>query len=482
MAARRAKVAALLARGIPPYRGGFRPTHSSAAIREQFSELEGAPVAVAGRLRALRLHGGATFADLQDAHGRIQLLARLDRLGAEAYGRFTSLDLGDIVGVAGRAVKTRRGEPTVEVEGFTLLTKALRPLPEKWHGLKDVERRYRMRYVDLIVNPEVREVFAARSRVIAALRQTLTERGYVEVETPMLHPIPGGAAARPFSTHYNALDTDFFLRIAPELYLKRLLVGGMERVFEIGKNFRNEGLSRTHNPEYTALEVYEAYGDWHSMMELTEALVVAAARAARGTTCIQAGGRTIDLAPPWPRLPMLAALREYAGVEVEGRTAAELAALARKRGVEVPPGAGWGKVVYALFEHLVERELVGPVFITGYPVEVSPLAERDPEDPRLTQRFEPFVNGWEIANGFTELHDPAEQRERFLQQAAERAAGDDEAHRLDEDFLRALEFGMPPAGGLGIGVDRLVMLLTDSPSIRDVILFPSLRPEEGPEG
>ncbi len=479
IAARMDKRRRLLANGPPPYGGRFERTHTAGEILDRFPELEGSSVRIAGRLRSIRRQGKVTFADLQDGGRRIQLFCRVNTMGEAAYGLLDDLDIGDIVGVAGQVMRTRTGQESVEVTGIELLTKSLRPLPEKWHGLKDVELRYRQRYVDLIVNPGVRDVFVARSKAVAAIRRFLTERGFLEVETPMLNPIPGGANARPFITHHNALDMDLYMRIAPELYLKRLLVGGFDKVFEIGKNFRNEGISTKHNPEYTAVEVYEAYADARDMMRLTEELFAYVAAEVTGGTVITFQGTRIDLTPPWPRLSMTEAVARYTGVDFDAIATDEQArAAARSKGVEVDKQATRGKVLAEMFEELVEPHLIQPVFIVDYPVEVSPLAKRKDDDPGLTDRFEPYINGWEVANGFSELNDPVDQRERFLRQLEQRAAGDEEAHMMDEDFLRALEVGMPPAGGLGIGVDRLVMLLTDSPSIRDVILFPHMRPRD----
>lgn len=470
------KLQALRAGGQDPYSNTFQPSHHAEEILANFETLEGQRVAVAGRIMLLRTQGKVSFADLQDASGRIQLFVRVNTLGEEAYEQFKRLDLGDIIGVHGAVMKTKRGEVSVEVDEFVLLSKALRPLPEKWHGLKDVEMRYRRRYLDLITNPASKRVFEVRSQVIQAMRTYLNKERYIEVETPMLHPIAGGAAARPFKTYHNTLEMELYLRIAPELYLKRLLVGGFERVYEIGKNFRNEGISTRHNPEFTALEAYEAYGDYESMMRLTEDLVAYVANEVVGDTRIQFQGIEIDLTPPWPRLPMLDAIEKYAGVALHDVTNDEQArTLAKQAGVEVDEDATYADAITALLEERVEPKLIQPVFITHHPVEISPLAKKSPEDPRFTDRFEPYINGWEIGNGFSELNDPLDQRARFEAQMAMRAAGDDEAHMMDEDFLLALEYGMPPAGGLGIGIDRLVMLLTDSPSIRDVLLFPHMR-------
>lgn len=473
---RRRKLEQLTASGRYPYGAIVSPSHWAGDIVDRFEEYEGATAVLSGRLRALRVHGKATFADLQDATGRIQLFVSLGVVGEAEYERFGDLDLGDIIGVTGEVFKTRRGEISIRVDSFELLSKSLRPLPEKWHGLKDVEQRYRRRYLDLIVNPETRDVFKTRSRIIAEMRAGLERRGYIEVETPMLHPIPGGATAKPFETYHNALDMDLYLRIAPELYLKRLLVGGFDRVFEIGKNFRNEGISTRHNPEFTALEAYQAYADYRDMMALTEALIVETAERVLGRLTITYQGKEIDLSPPWRRLSMLDAIVEFAGIDFRDVPEEEIVRRARAAGVRLPDKVGAGKAIQETFEQLVEDQLVQPVFIIDHPVAVSPLAKRRADNPALTERFEPYINGWEIANGFSELNDPIDQRARFEEQARAREAGDDEAHHMDEDFLEALEFAMPPAGGLGIGIDRLTMLLTDSASIRDVILFPHMRP------
>lgn len=479
MLVRRQKLEDLYKQGIEPFGGRFPQTHFASQIKREFDELENQPVSIAGRIMAKREHGKASFADIADSSGRIQVYVKYDAVGEEAYNLFKKLDIGDIIGVAGRVFRTRRGEITVEVDSFRLLCKSLRPLPEKWHGLRDVEQRYRQRYLDLIVNPEVRQVFIIRSRVIKAMRRYLDEHGFLEVETPTMNTIPGGAAARPFITHHNALDIDLYLRIALELHLKRLLVGGLERVYEIGRIFRNEGISTKHNPEFTMMECYQAYADYEDMMRLTENMVAYIAQEALGTTAVTYQGTVINLDPPWPRLTMLEAIKQYTGVDFGVlRESADARAAAQNLGVEIHPSWTWGKIVNEVFEEKVEPHLVQPVFIKDYPLEISPLAKKKAEDPRLTYRFEAFIAARETANAFSELNDPLDQRERFLAQERERLAGDDEAHRLDEDFLQALEYGMPPAGGLGIGVDRLVMILTDSPSIRDVILFPTLRPRE----
>jgi lysyl-tRNA synthetase class 2 len=410
-------------------------------------------VALAGRMMVKRLHGGSAFADLQDGAGRIQLFAGRDILGPKDFELFAGLDPGDVIGVKGHMFRTRRGEPTVEVQSVQLLTKALRPLPEKWHGLKDIEIRYRQRYVDLIANPEVREVFRARTKIITGLRRLLDERGFIEVETPVLQEVPGGGHARPFLTHHNSLDRDLYLRIALELHLKRLLVGGFERVYEVGRVFRNEGLSPRHNPEFTMLECYEAYADYDDVMQLVEDLIVASATSAGCPLATSYQGEAVDLTPPYRRERMADLVLEHTGRKAVGHELNDL------------------------FEEHVQAKLRQPTFVIDYPIEISPLARPREDDPRFVERFELVVLGREYANAFTELTDPVDQRERFEGQAAKRAAGDVEAHPMDEDFLRAVEYGLPPCGGLGVGIDRLVMLLTDQPSIRDVILFPVMKPE-----
>ncbi len=479
MAIRRDKLQALIDQGIDPYGEKFVRTHTAGEILSDFDSLEGQKAVLAGRIMSMRVHGKASFADLMDPSGRIQLYFRVNTLGEDKYALLEKMDIGDIVGISGKVFKTRRGEISVEVQDMKYLSKSLRPLPEKWHGLKDVDLRYRQRYVDLIVNPEVRRVFEVRSRIIQSLRNILTEKGYMEVETPMLNVIAGGANARPFETHHNALDMDIFLRIAPELYLKRLLVGGFEKVFELGKNFRNEGISTKHNPEYTSCEIYKAYGDANDMMELTEEVFAHIAREVAGSTTIVFQGQEIDLTPPWPRKPMLEAIEEYSGVDLTGLTDAQARQAAKEKGLAMDPHAGFAQVVEEFFDAFVEPKLIQPIFITDHPVEVSPLAKRKKDNHRLTDRFEPFIVTWEVANGFTELNDPIDQEQRFRQQVEQRELGDDEAHMMDEDYIRALEYGMPPAGGLGFGIDRMVMLFTDSPSIRDVLLFPHMRPRPG---
>ena len=451
---RLAKVERLRAAGIDPYSRGFKPTHSSESAKALLGDAERTePVLLAGRLMVKRLQGGLVFADLRDGHGRIQLMATREILGDEEFARFADLDVGDIIGVKGPIFRTKRGEITAEVHSFQLLTKSLRPLPEKWHGLKDVEIRYRQRYVDLIANPEVREVFRARSKIITAMRGLLDERGFIDVETPVLQEIPGGGHARPFLTHHNALNRDLYLRIALELHLKRLLVGGFERVYEVGRVFRNEGLSPRHNPEFTLLESYQAYADYEDVMQLVEDLVVVAAKAADRPLETAYQGESVNLTPPFRRERMADLVLEHTGRHAVGEELNEL------------------------FEEHVEPRLRQPTFVIDYPVEISPLARPRDDDPRFVERFELIILGREYANAFTELTDPIDQRARFEAQAALRAAGNVEAHPMDEDFLRAVEYGLPPTGGLGMGIDRLVMLLTDQPSIRDVILFPVMKPE-----
>jgi len=451
---RREKLERLRASGIDPYSRGFRPTQTSQSARELLGEGERTgQVALAGRLMVKRVQGGLVFADLQDGHGRIQLMATRELLGDEEFGRFADLDAGDIVGATGPVFRTRRGEVTLEVQSFQLLTKSLRPLPEKWHGLKDVEIRYRQRYVDLIANPQVRDVFRARTRIITSIRGLLDERGFLDVDTPVLQEVPGGGHARPFVTHHNSLDRDLYLRIALELHLKRLLVGGFERVYEIGRVFRNEGLSPRHNPEFTLLECYQAFADYDDVMKLVEDLMVASAMAAGRPLETSYQGEAVNLTPPFRRERMADLVLEHTGRHAVGHELNDL------------------------FEEHVEPRLRQPTFVIDYPVEISPLARPREDDPRFVERFELIILGREYANAFTELTDPVDQRERFETQAARRAAGDVEAHPMDEDFLRAVEYGLPPCGGLGVGIDRLVMLLTDQPSVRDVILFPVMKAE-----
>ena len=441
--------------------------------------MEGKTVSVAGRLMSKRGMGKAMFCDLQDGQGRIQLYVRIDELGEEAFARFKKVDIGDIVGVEGEAFRTKRGEISVKAAAVTLLSKSLLPLPEKYHGLTDKETRYRQRYVDLIVNPEVREAFVIRSKFIRHVRAFLDGRGYMEVETPVLNTISGGATARPFITHHNTLDIDMYMRIATELPLKRLIVGGMERVYEIGRIFRNEGMDPKHNPEFTTVEAYESYADFNDMMDLFEGLLSSAARDILGTYEIEWQGEKIDLTPGWRRLTMHEAVKEYCGIDFMAIDSdAEAVAAAKSIGVEIPETKEqtWGNALYECFDQRVEEKLIQPTFISMHPVDVSPLAKRSPKDPRLTERFECFVCHSEMCNAFSELNDPIDQRGRFQKEVEARAKGDDEAGMMDEDFLTALEYGMPPTGGIGIGIDRCVRMLTNSDSIRDVLLFPTMRP------
>jgi len=484
---RRKKLQALRERGIDPYPNDFRPDHTTAEVHARLSALgeaelaRAAPLSIAGRVMALRDFGKAGFLQVQDRAGRLQVHARRDRLGDEGFEVYHLLDLGDVIGVAGRPFRTRTGELTLEAGELRLLAKALRPLPEKWHGLQDVETRYRQRYLDLIVNPDARRIFEVRARAVRYLRDFLVARGYLEVETPMMQPIAGGAAARPFVTHHNALDVDLYLRIAPELYLKRLVVGGYERVFELSRVFRNEGVSTRHNPEFTMLEFYQAHATYEDLMALTEEMLVWLAEQVAGVTTLQCGGEAIDLARPWPRRTMAELVNEYASVPAERVLERELLApLAASRGITVHPNAPAGHLLAAVFEAVVEPHLVQPIFVTQFPIELSPLARRNDRDPRFVDRFELFVARHEIANAFSELNDPEDQRGRFEEQLRARAAGDAEAHAMDADYVRALEHGMPPTAGEGIGIDRLVMLLTGATSIREVILFPHLRPEGAP--
>jgi lysyl-tRNA synthetase class 2 len=470
--------------GIDPYPSTFPVTHQAGDLLTRYATADDAalaaagPVTVAGRVLSLRSHGKASFAHLKDQTGKIQLYVRQDTVGEAAYHLFRRVDIGDFLGVRGPVFRTKTGELTVHAETVVLLAKSLRPLPDKWHGLSDVEVRYRQRYVDLIANPPVVELFQRRARIIADIRRFFDARGYLEVETPMMQPIPGGATARPFVTHHNALGLDLYLRVAPELHLKRCVVGGLERVYEINRNFRNEGVSTQHNPEFTMLEFYQAYADYRDLMALTEELIPQVVRAVCGSETISYQGKVISFTPPWFCLIVEEALVKLGGLGPQDLGSQErLRTAARVSGIAVKPAWGWAKLLVELFEARVEAQLIQPTFVTDFPAELSPLAKVRPDDPRFAQRFELFVAGLEVANAYTELNDPREQRRRLEAQARARAAGDEEAHFLDEDFLRALEYGLPPTAGEGIGIDRLVMLLTDAPAIRDVILFPLLRPE-----
>ncbi|WP_046173330.1 lysine--tRNA ligase [Domibacillus indicus] len=483
---RREKMQTLREKGQDPFGGRFDRTHTAESISAQYDsfskeELEEkeAEVTIAGRIMTKRGKGKAGFAHVQDLTGQIQIYVRKDAVGEEQYELFTSTDLGDIVGVKGKVFKTNVGELSVKATEYIFLTKALRPLPDKHHGLKDVEQRYRQRYLDLITNQESQKTFITRSRIIQSMRRYLDNNGYLEVETPMMHAIAGGAAARPFVTHHNALDMELYMRIAIELHLKRLIVGGMEKVYEIGRVFRNEGVSTRHNPEFTMIELYEAYADYKDIMSLTENLIAHVAQEVLGATTIQYGEDTVELKPEWRRLHMVDAVKEYTGVDFWREMSDEEArALAKEHGIDYKETMQYGHIVNEFFEQKVEEELVQPTFIYGHPVEISPLAKKNPEDPRFTDRFELFIVRREHANAFTELNDPIDQRERFEGQLKEREQGNDEAHEMDDDFIEALEYGMPPTGGLGIGIDRLVMLLTNAPSIRDVLLFPHMRHKE----
>jgi lysyl-tRNA synthetase class 2 len=481
---RREKLDALTASGIQPYAYAFPVTHRSARIRSEAAALEASAdrVRIAGRLITKRGHGKASFAHVKDADGAIQIYLREDALGQEAYERALALDLGDWVGIEGIVFTTRTGEVTVRAERVELLAKSLRPLPEKWHGLSDVETRYRQRYADLAVNDDVRAVFRARAAIVRALREFLDARGYLEVETPVLQPLYGGATARPFVTHHNALDRKLYLRIAVELYLKRLIVGGLDRVYEVAKTFRNEGIDRFHNPEFTMLEFYQAYADYEEMMQVTEDLLLHVVRAVQGSLEVVFDGRQIDFSPPWPRVSFLEAARRGLGVDRLPDDEAGLRALAERAGIAVDPKVTYGKVLDEIVSATFQPGITSPTFLIDHPRDISPLAKAKRGDPRVVERFELILAGTEVANAFSEQNDPAEQRRAFEAQLEQRRRGDDEAQPLDADYLRALELGMPPTGGVGIGVDRLVMLLTDSRSIRDVVLFPQMRPEEGEEG
>ena len=477
---RREKLAALQAAGEDPFQQTrFDWDATSAQIKEHFDQMEGRAVKVAGRLMSKRGMGKVSFCDLQDRDGRIQLYARQDEMDEAVYKKFKKFDIGDIVGVEGEVFRTQRGEMSVRAKNITLLSKALLPLPEKFHGLTDLELRYRQRYVDLIVNPEVKRNFVIRSKFIKHVRDFLDERGYMEVETPVLNTISGGATARPFITHHNTLDIDMYMRIATELPLKRLIVGGLDRVYEIGRIFRNEGMDPKHNPEFTTVELYQAYTDFNGMMDLFEDLLSSAAQKILGTYQVEWQGEQIDLTPGWPRLTMHEAVKQYTGIDFMAISSDEEAVAAAKAiGVELPETADptWGNALYETFDQKVEEKLVQPTFITMHPVDVSPLAKRSPQDPRLTERFELFICRSEMGNAFSELNDPIDQKQRFQKQVELRAKGDSEAGMMDEDYINALEYGLPPTGGLGIGIDRCVMLLTNSDTIREVILFPTMKP------
>jgi lysyl-tRNA synthetase class 2 len=480
---RHLKLQRIRERGVEPYPPRAERTHTTAqalAAFEEAPEGEAPTVKVVGRLMSIRVMGRSTFAHIEDGSGRIQIYLRQNVLGEEEYEFFKGdFDIGDFIGVEGHLFRTRSGEVTVEAQRFYMLAKSLKPLPEKWHGLRDVETRYRQRYVDLIVNQDVRRVFTTRARIISAMRRFFDEHGFLEVETPILQPIYGGAMARPFTTYHNQLHRNLYLRIAVELYLKRLIVGGYERVYEIGKNFRNEGVDQEHNPEFTMMEFYMAYADYNDVMDLTEEMVAYVAREVLGTLQITYDGNEIDLTPSWPRIPLRQAIEEKTGIDYKRYPEAEgLYHAIREMGGDLEPKATWGKLVDSLLKNYVRPTLIQPTFLIDYPIEISPLAKKKSDDPSTTERFQAYIGGMEVCNAYTELNDPLDQRGRFLAQVRAFEAGDEEAHQMDEDFVRALSYGMPPTGGWGMGVDRLVMLFTGQPSIRDVILFPQLRAKE----
>jgi len=474
---RREKLAALQEKGKDPFQiMKYDVTHHSADVKEQFTEMEGKQVSVAGRIMSKRIMGKASFCNIQDLKGNIQSYVARDSIGEESYGEFKKYDVGDIVGIEGEVFKTKTGEISVHAAKVTLLSKSLQILPEKYHGLVNTDLRYRQRYTDLIMNEEVKDTFIKRSRIISAIRRFLDSQGFMEVETPMLVSNAGGAAARPFETHFNALDEDLKLRISLELYLKRLIVGGLERVYEIGRVFRNEGLDTRHNPEFTLMELYQAYTDYHGMMDLTEKLYRFVAQEVLGTTTINYRGTEMDLGKPFERITMVEAVKKYAGVDFEEiHTLEEARAIAKEKGVAYEERHQKGDILNLFFEEFVEEHLIQPTFLMDHPVEISPLTKRKPDNPDYVERFEFFMNGWEMANAYSELNDPIDQRERFKAQEEQFAKGDEEANHTDEDFLNALEIGMPPTGGIGYGIDRMVMLLTDSPAIRDVLLFPTMK-------
>lgn len=476
---RREKLQELQQAGQDPFEQvRYTRTNYAADITGDYDAFEGKEVSLAGRMMSKRIMGKASFSDLADRYGRIQLYVKRDVIGTEEYMAYKKLDIGDLLGIEGKVFRTQKGEISVEVSKLTLLSKNLIPLPEKWHGLKDTDMRYRQRYVDLIVNPVVRDTFEKRSKIVREIRNFMDNRGFMEVETPCLNTVAGGASARPFITHHNALDIDMYMRIATELHLKRLIVGGMEQVYEIGRIFRNEGMDTKHNPEFTTIELYQAYTDYHGMMDITEDMIVHVCQTVLGTTQVTYQGTALDFAKGWKRLTMVDAVREFAGIDFALlQTDAQALEAVQAKGFETEKGKEtWGDLLAQMFDECVEDKLVQPTFITDYPVEISPLAKRKPTDPKLTERFELFVVGRELANAFSELNDPIDQMQRFERQAALRASGDEEASMMDEDFVNALEYGMPPTGGMGMGIDRLVMLLTNSYSIRDVLLFPTMKP------
>ena len=475
---RREKHTELHAAGNDPFQQvRFERDHYTSDIHEHFDELEGKTVRLAGRMMSKRIMGKASFSDMTDRYGRLQLYIKRDNVGEDVYKGYKKFDIGDIIGIEGEVFRTQKGEISVAVTELTLLSKNLNPLPEKWHGLKDTDMRYRQRYVDLIVNPGVRDTFEKRSAIVREIRNFMDSRGFMEVETPCLNTIPGGAAARPFITHHNALDIDMYLRIATELHLKRLIVGGLERVYEIGRIFRNEGMDTRHNPEFTTIELYQAYTDYQGMMDITEDMVIHVCEKVLGSTKVMYQGVEIDFSKGWKRMTMAEAVKEYAGIDFMALSPEEALEAVKAKGLEIEPGKeSWGDLMAQCYDEYVEANLMQPTFITDYPVEISPLAKRKPSDPRLTERFECFIYGRELCNAFSELNDPIDQKGRFERQVALRAAGDEEAGMMDEDFINALEYGMPPTGGMGMGIDRLVMFLTDAASIRDVLLFPTMKP------
>ena len=482
MRQRKEKVNEIREAGINPYPHQYTPTHSTSLIHKEFEDADDTPdeknkVTIAGRIMTKRDHGKSSFAHLQDSEGQIQIYIRRDNLGQDAYQIYRKVDVGDIIGVSGVVFRTRTGELTILANTVELLSKSIRPLPEKWHGLQDKQTRYRQRYADLIMNPEVKDVFIKRTQIIQAIRDMLNEDHFIEVETPVLQPIYGGASARPFTTYHNTLDQPLYLRIANELYLKRLIVGGFDRVYEFSRDFRNEGMDRDHNPEFTMLELYQAYADYQEIMELTENLIAQTVEKLHGTTKIQYQEQELDFTPPWNRITMVESIQQHSQFDPDALSDDELYTKAVEVGIELEGDESKGEIIAELFDTFVEDKLIQPTFVYDYPIEISPFAKKIPENPEYVERFEFFISGMEVGNAFSELNDPIDQRQRFLEQASNLEKGDEEAFMVDEDYLRALEYGMPPTGGLGIGIDRLTMLLTDQYSIRDVILFPQMRPE-----